>query len=62
MTDHRLLVPRADAVARTAVAVRDWLCSDRLRPWLERRMKRKGEMIEWYGRRLAEIPVPGALD
>ncbi len=62
MTDHRLLVPRADSVARAAFAVRDWLRSERLRPWLERRMKRKGEMIEWYGRRLAEIPVPATLD
>ena len=61
MTDYRVLIPRNSTVAGARDSVLSWLGGARVRPWFEHRMKRKGAMIEFYGRCLVEVPVPSEI-
>lgn len=58
MTDYRVLIPKDESAAGMIDGVLAWLNGPSMRPWFEHRMKRKGRMIEFYGRCLLEVPIP----
>lgn len=61
MTDLRVLVPISAEVAAARDDVLRWLRGPELLPWYRHRLKHKGPMTEWYGRPLADIPLPDVL-
>jgi hypothetical protein len=60
MTDCRILVPNTDAVR-----LDDWLSylnGPKAAAWFDATLKRKGQLLEFYGPALAAIPGPHGED
>ena len=58
MTDFRVLTPKTDEVAARVHDYARWLNADNMRPWYAARLKRKGELLEFYGDALLRVPIP----
>ena len=58
MTDYRVLTPRTQEVAARVEAYARWLNSPQMLSWYQARLKRKGELFEFYGDALLRVPVP----
>jgi hypothetical protein len=57
-TEQRVLVPRNDRVAASVDRVVRWLQGEEVASWCAETLKRKGDMLEFYGVWLARLPLP----